>query len=61
MDEDALALKGYRKRAADLRAEAESLTNSNAKKKLQDVAASYDQLARSLEVMARASKGRISN
>jgi hypothetical protein len=61
MDEDARSTKGYRQRAADLRAEAETMTNSQTKKMMQDVAASYDQLARSLEAMARVPKGRNSN
>ena len=60
-DEDARSYKGYRQRAADLRAEAETVTNAQTKKTLQEVAANYDQLAKSLEVMARGLKGRNSN
>ena len=57
-DEDARSTKGYRQRAADLRAKAETMTNPQTKKMLQEVAANYDQLAKSLNVMARGLKGR---
>jgi len=44
--------EGYRKRAAELRAQAATATNPQSKKMLMDVAASYVQLADSIEAMA---------
>jgi len=49
MDERAGSVKDYRKRAAELRAEAESMSNVHTKKRLLEIADNYDQLARALE------------
>ena len=45
------SIEGYRKRAAELRAKAATARTPQSKMMLLDVAASYDQLAESIEAM----------
>ena len=58
MDGDAELAARYRKRAAEVRAIAETLTDDQAKKILIEVASDYEQMARALSEMARAGKMR---
>ena len=56
MVENPGTITGYRKRAMELRAEAAAMTNADTKKMMLLVAANYEQLANSLDPMARKSK-----
>ena len=61
MDEGIRSVEGYRKRAAQLRAEATTLNDRQAMIMLLDVARSYDTLAESLEKMGRVTGPQNSN
>ena len=58
MDGDEQIAARYRKRAAEVRAIAETLTDENAKKTLIAVAADYEQMARALNETALAGRMR---
>ena len=57
MVDSAQSAKAYRERAAELRADAETMGNAETKRLTLEVAAAFDQLAWSIEILADYSNG----